>query len=367
MSDIARAPMSQEFDLRPEDLIIEDRFARRWTGDEEQEARRIEGLAKAIDKVGQLYPALVTPTADNKGFVLIDGHRRRRAILLVNDKRTQEGKELLKVAVRLETGGDLVKKSLIANIEREGYGPMELALRIQELRTQKKWEGFKGSKRIADYLGIDVGTVTSYEKFLGLNTELQEKLGEGIISAQSALELIGVPTEEQPKVLKRAGEIQKETDKKLTPRSIKRRQEIQKKTGKPATGRIERPAIREAIREKKGAKSLTLTRKELLDSIQMFDGPQYGHPNGAVRSWASYFTDVFAVGKGSVQKMRKLFDRMTQKAGKGTPVKEEAAPAPKVRVLKKVKAKAVKARRPLPKKSVVARKPGKAKNAKHKK
>lgn len=344
MSDIARAVMPQEFDLRPEDLHVEDRYARRWKGDEEQEAKRIESLAKMIDKVGQLYPALVTPTVDNKGFILIDGHRRRRAVILINERRSQNGQELLKLSVRQELGGDLVKKSLVANIERESYGPMELAMRIQELRTEKKWEGFKGTKKIADYLGIDPATVTQYEKFTGMNTELQGKLGEGVISAQSALEMIGIPADEQPQVLKRAAEIQKKTEDKVSPRAKQRRAEKEKKTGKSQAKRIERPAIRQAIKEKTGKKIITtLTRKELIESLEVFDGPQYGHPNGAVRQFITYFTDTFAVGRGSIKKMRSLFDQMTAKASKGTQVPAEMGKMITVNAKKKTKAKKPKA------------------------
>jgi hypothetical protein len=134
----------------------------------------------------------------------------------------------------------------------------------------------------------------------------------------------------------------------LSPRAHKRREEKEKKTGKVAA-KIERPAIRKALKETKVStvKAVALTRRELLDSIQVFDSPQYGHPNGAVRQWVTYFVDEFAQGKGTVVTMRKRFNVMVAKASKGTLEVTESKPKPKVKakarkVAKKVAKKAAK-------------------------
>lgn len=341
MGDVAARTVPQEFDLRPEDVVIDERFARMWTGDEEQEAQEIERLASSIKASGQKYPALVIP-GKNGSYILIDGHRRRRAILLVNESQTQAADELVKLRVRLELGEDPQRTAATVNIARRGFGPMELALRAQRLREEKHWSGFKGAKKIGSYLGVDPATVTQYEKFLNVGPDTQQQLGDGMISAQSVLAMLkaDVSEEEQPRLLKRAAEIQKATDEKASPRTRQRRQVQAARTGK-AKQRIEAPAVKRAIREVKGdsGAKITLTRRELLDSIEAFDGPEYGHSNGQVRMWVQYFVDMFAAGKGSVSQMRKRFGAMVSKASKGTKAEE---PKVAVKVVKKVVKKASK-------------------------
>lgn len=369
MSDVARTPAPQEFDLRPEDLVVEKQYARLWLGDEEQEALRIERLAALINKVGQLYPVLATANASGSKYTIVDGHRRTRAIILANQRRTEQSQELLKVRVRLVTGGDLIQKAIVSNIARESYGPMELALRASHLREDKKFgTGFKQTKRIADYLGVDPTTITQYEKFLAVSGDTQNLLGEGVISAQTVLDMLkaDVSEEEQPALLKRAKEIQEETDKALTKRSKKRREEQAAKTGK-SSKRIEAPAVKKAIREAKGdsGAKIALTRRELLDSLQVFDSPLYGYPDGQVRQFVTYFVDKFAVGEGSVSQMRKRFTAMVSKAAKGT---KQAEPAPVAKkTVKKATKKAAPKSTPKPAATKPVAKVKKTKAAKRKK
>lgn len=307
MSDVAAALPANEFWLRPEEIVIDPRFARPKYGEqsEEREAQRIEKLATSMDAVGQLDTAIVTQFDETPGYVLVGGHRRRRALIRLNEKRTANAQPLLRLRVRIEAGGDLRRKSLAHNVQRNGYSAMELAVLIQELRSEHNWEGVKGTKHIVEYLGLDHATITQHEKFLTAPREVQENLEEGRLSALGAHEMLNVTPGKESEVLERAKKIQAEKDKKLTAKARKKREEAGIEPGQ----KIEHPAVVQAIRETEGAATepIALSKKEILASIEQFDSPAYPEP---VKAWAKYFTDSFATGSGTYVTMRHKFDAM---------------------------------------------------------
>lgn len=326
MGDVARIPMPTEVFLLPEVIEIDEKFRRSdYVINEEDEAQEIEDLAATIKTEGQLDAALVATGSKPESYVLIAGHRRRRAVILINSNRAAGDRMKLRCHV---VGGDVLKKSLISNTQRKQLSPMELANWIRKLREENKWEGFQGAKKIKDYLGLNLATITQHEKFLTASIDVQQKLHSGVLTAQGALDVIAANPEKEAEVLANARELQTKKNKtregRMTPRMKKKLQD----EGKPLpteSNRIEGPTIREAIRQTPGATKapLLLEKKLILSAIELFDSPAYGFADSAVRQWARYFVDVFAMGGGTVKTMREKFDAMVKKSFKGTKGKPE--------------------------------------------
>jgi ParB-like chromosome segregation protein Spo0J len=355
MSNTAQSN-APEFQLKPEQFNVSEKYnVRRYPGDEELEAKRIERLANVIERDGQLDAVIVT-IEDGLENVIIAGHRRRRAISMLNERRTAKGQPLMTVRARLDTDGDLKRKARTSNVQREDLSPMDLALEIQTIREEHKWEGFPGAKKVADYLGIELTTVTQHEKLLTGSKEVQEKVHAGELTTQSAFDMLNVKPEAIVPVLERAQEIQEQKDRRLTPRARKRREGKGIEDG----SRIEHPAVVQAIRETPNAtdKPIARTRKEILETLEQFDSPAYGHPDGAVNIFIRYFIDKFAAGIGTPDTMRKKFDAMVLKAPKGTKPEKpvESKPDAKAKIKLPAKKKVASATEAKPAKKTPAKK-----------
>jgi ParB-like chromosome segregation protein Spo0J len=355
MGDLAATLSQPDVFYLPEQLGTEPLYQRpTGFGDEELEAKKVEKLADAIDRDGQLDSALIIPgkePGDNP--ILLAGHRRRRAIALINEKRSAlPGAELLRIRCRMiDPKSDLKRIVITSNVQREGYTPLELGQIIKECRQEHQWGEFAGAKKVAQYLGISSAQVTQHEKLLTAPPEIQSCLKDGTLTAQSAFDMLDVKKEKQSEVLKRAEEIQREKSQRLTPKALAARKE------KGIENRLENPAIKKAIRETPGAsdsgKLTPLSKKDLLEAIEAFDSPAYGKIDGAVRQWASYFVGTYAKGGGTVATMRKKFDAMTSKASKGTKAEPKPpADEPKTKPVKVAKTKMEK----VPKKKAASKK-----------
>lgn len=304
MSDITEK-VYKEIALLPAQIITHPRYNVRPFSSEcsEIEDQEIEMLAGSIEKMGQLDPALITPE-----HILIAGHRRRRAVLIINEKRSARGQSLLRLRCSIETStADLRKRAIVSNLHRKETSPMDLACLIAEIRREYDWQGFAGVAKVAEYLGINTATVTQHERLNGIEKELQHKIHTKQISAQSAFDLIRVlkHPDARMKAIERAREIQEEdrTDKALEDhRSGKKsHDETIKSLNMAPRTRIEHPAIVKAIRESHTtikAKKLALSRSELIHSISQFDSDSYPEP---IRVFARYWVKVFAQGQGTAE------------------------------------------------------------------
>lgn len=315
--------------LLPNQIETIERFnVRLYQVDDDEELKLIERLAADIERDGQLEDVILTPLEDEPGrIVLYSGHRRRRAIALINESRSARNQPLVKVRYRVDReGGDLFRKAIGVNLHRRGFSPMELLMLITKLRTDHGWVGFKGAKRVAEYLNVDIATVTQTEKFGGpdMDDELRLKLHQGVVSAQSAFELLGVHKDKRAEVMQRAEEIQtdRNIDKGIAQVAAGRVSEEQAAEDLKKKKRIENPAVRQAIRETPDSTSAPqpMSRKELLEFILQFDAPAYGHPNGAVRTWVLAMEKLAAgtAGKNGEKVAMEKFDVMVKGADKGT-------------------------------------------------
>jgi ParB-like chromosome segregation protein Spo0J len=307
---------------------------------------------------------------EDGAYTLTCGHRRLKAIQLVNERRVSKAKAPLRMQVVVDRSGrDHLQTAIVTNIQRKNLSQMDLALLIERLRGKFGWQGYAGVKSLSKYLGLSQATITQTEKLrTELSDELQERVHLGIITAQSALELMLARPELRPEIVKRAEELQAEED---------RRRESLDYSQQAAMGsegdensaredgwvppserkpkRIQHPNIRKAIREQgpEVPDQPPLNRKELLQAIEQFDSPEFGWADGAARKFVRYFVDQYATGKGKPKKLQTLFTAMTVGAYQGTEPKvivpkvvvEKAKSIPAVKKVAKA-AKGAKAEKP---------------------
>lgn len=296
----AQISLDPRFDVRP--------FSKDNSADED---KRIVAMALSIEEIGQLDAVLITPAR-----VLVAGHRRRRAVLLINERRSACGQSLLRIRCAVDSsGGDLRRKAIHSNLRRKEASAMDLAYLIVQIRRENSWSGFSGAVKVAEYLGVDDATITQHEKLLSAEKDLQNQIHAGTISAHSALKLLktlNTPAE-RAEAISRAAEIQAEDvlDKALEAHvkaqaSGSRNQHAAKTiTESVVKTRIEHPAIVKAIRERHAVitttRKLCLTRVELIASISQFDAEPYPF---AVRELARYWAKDFASGQGNDEDLK---------------------------------------------------------------
>jgi len=343
--------------LRPDQIVTDDRFNVRAYGDGENE-EVIQQLATSIERDGQLDSGIVIAVENTKPeddgskgehYILIAGHRRRRAIALLNERYSLSGKPLLQMRVVVDrSGGDHTRKAIVSNLHRKDFSPMDLATLINRIKTENGWleQGFAATKKLAAYLSVSVPTIIQHEKFLTIDGDLQKRLHGGQISAQSALDLLSVSPEKRDEVLGRAAAIQAEKD--AADQKAKAEKEAKawkapkipvpptsnadqsdasldsKQSMKPEKKRIERPAVVKAIREVDKETVIPRTRKEIVEFFAQLDGPAYGYIDSSVRQFITYF-QKWQAGNGTERTLLAKFDAMTEKADKGTKAAQEKA------------------------------------------
>ena len=350
VEETTRLPGHEVLDLLPNEIRTSLEFdVRPWHGlapsNEGEPDEHILALADSIERTGQKEPGIVIPCEGEDGaYVLTTGHRRLSAIQLINERRLAKGKGPVRMQVVVDRSGrDPLQTAIITNIQRKNLSHMDLALLIERLRIKFGWAGYSGVKSLVKYLGLSQATITQTEKLrTELNDELQERVHLGVITPQSALELMLARPELRPEVLKRAEELQAEDD--------KRRESMdysQEAPGDPSAEnewippserrakRIQHPNIRKAIREQGEAieSQPPLNRKELIQAIEQFDSPEFGHPDGAVRKFVRYFVDVYAIGKGKAKRLQSLFTLMSVGAYAGTEPKVPKVVAEKAKAI----------------------------------
>lgn len=331
--------------LLPNEILVEERYnVRPWTtsdaGASELEAKKIEQMADSIEQLGQLDAGIVEPsktksTDGKEQFVLYAGHRRRKAIALVNERRAGRGQSLIHMRLAVDrSGGDTKRKAAQSNLQRNDNNPMDLALLIDSLRKEHGWGyDMAGHKHVMKYLNLSLSTVTQHQRFLKADPDIQKRLADGQISAKFANDLmVGVKPHMLPEVLKNAERIQTETDKQQAERnegfvkshgSKEQRAELKKKN-KEESGqtdktdskprRIKAPALVKALRETEGAmlQAQPKTRKEIIEIFEeIADGPAYGPEDSPARLWARYFVDKWQSGNGTDKTFISKFDEMT--------------------------------------------------------
>lgn len=195
-------------------------------------------------------------------YTIVTGHRRRRAALLANERRSQLGRPLLRLRchVFMPTEIDARKVALTNNIQRRDLTPLQKAKVFGELRVEKGWDGPSGTVKLAKYLGVSTALIIQCEKFLSpqCTAEIREGLATGELSAESAHLLMKEAVESRGRLIKRSREVQVEAAAEKVVEDLekggRKAREAEQGGGEvrikqAQEGRIEAPAVRKAIRE----------------------------------------------------------------------------------------------------------------------
>jgi len=159
---------------------------------------RLEGLARSIQKVGQLVPVHVREVESSNGsaikYELIDGQRRWHACGIA-------GKTKMKVIVySVDSEDQQFTLSVITNFGRAGHDPVEIALAIQ--RFQKMGHSVA---EIAEMCGHSEPWVYQHIKILSLDEKVLAMMSMEIpeddrLLFSTALLVADLPKDEQYKM-----------------------------------------------------------------------------------------------------------------------------------------------------------------------
>jgi ParB family transcriptional regulator, chromosome partitioning protein len=139
-------------------------------------------LAASIRENGLIQP-LVVRDAGNGTYELIAGERRFLA-------SKQAGFTHVPVVVRQATRREMLEVALVENLQREDLNPIEEAEAYHRLAT----EFGLTQEEIAARVGRSRAAVTNALRLLGLESEFQEMLAQGTVSAGHARALLALPT-----------------------------------------------------------------------------------------------------------------------------------------------------------------------------
>ncbi len=308
--------MSEDLYVYPEDLMILPKFqTRTWPcSDPNIETLGCGQLAESIKQNGQIDSGVVILDPEGTGrHVLIIGHRRRRAIALINQEYESKGIPLIKMRVRIDRVGDPLRKAYQSNWNLDNFSPMDKSATIARLRRENGWYHRPGTERIAHYLGVSPATVIQYEKFIKAEPAVQAALHSGQIAPESAFELIKATEVKAAAVLRLAARLEEETT-----AGVRRG----KRDTYPVAGRIRRPSILGAIdRLSNGAKGgKRKTRAEILRFVCELDTK--GFENGDRHQFIQCFC-MWAEGAATDYHLIELFNTVTAKSNPGHHVEQK--------------------------------------------
>lgn len=165
---------------------------------------KIAELSLSIKENGIIQPLILKKLEDST-YVIIAGERRWRAAKLANIKEVP--------AVILEDIKDeeILKVSLIENIQREDLNPIEEALAYESLIKDLKLT----QEQLSEKLGKSRTTITNCLRLLNLDKRVQEYLVDGVITEGHGRALL--PLEDKNIQYKLAQEI---IDKGLSVRTV---------------------------------------------------------------------------------------------------------------------------------------------------
>ena len=168
-------------------------------------------MAKSIQEIGQLTPAIARPLEDRPGeYELVSGNRRHRACLLA-------GLTHMRVIVKEMTRDEAIIQMVDANLQREHILPSERAMaykmkleaiKRQGMRTdltcvenQHKLKGKKSRDIVAEQAGESADKVRAYIRLTELIPELLDMVDNKKIAFNPAVELSYLAKDEQTNFL----------------------------------------------------------------------------------------------------------------------------------------------------------------------
>lgn len=167
-------------------------------------------LTESIRECGILTPLIVRPEVNGK-YEIISGHRRKHAA-------EQLGMTMVPAIIRNGKYTEAVVEMVDSNLHREMILPSEKAyaykmkyeaLRVHGKKVRRSHVDENGEPligmRAVDIVGKDIGEspkqLQRYIKLTNLIPELMEKLDDGIISFNPAVEIAYLPSRQQEQLL----------------------------------------------------------------------------------------------------------------------------------------------------------------------
>jgi ParB/RepB/Spo0J family partition protein len=140
------------------------------------------GLGQSMKNVGLLQPILVRPGTD--GWSVIDGERRLRAAKALGWSTIPaivDPKEL--------TDSGRTQSQLVANCQRADLSPIERARAIDRMIKSSGWS----MSEVATQLGLSTASVSRSIKLLTLPADVQARIHEKELAANTAYEIAKTP------------------------------------------------------------------------------------------------------------------------------------------------------------------------------
>ena len=171
--------------------------------DDEAMTRTVESIAQ----FGVLAPLIARPRPDGDGYEIISGHRRKRAAALLGYRK-------IPVLIQPMSYEDAVVKMVDTNLHREhiSFSEKAFAYRMKNEALKQKVGRKKGQsgqqkkgKKTIEIIGEEFGDspkqVQRYIAVTRLIPELLQKLDQGEISFNPAVEISALTKEEQRELL----------------------------------------------------------------------------------------------------------------------------------------------------------------------
>ena len=145
------------------------------------DSKEIDNLVVSIKELGIIQPITVRKINEDK-YEIISGERRYRASKLAN----LESIPCYIKAVKNDT--DLLKMSLVENVQRVDLDPVEIALTYERLINEYNLD----IESISRLVGKDRSTISNYVRLLKLDPIIQSGIRDGFLSMGHGRALINI-------------------------------------------------------------------------------------------------------------------------------------------------------------------------------
>jgi ParB family chromosome partitioning protein len=139
----------------------------------------LQELAESIRRDGVQEPVIVRKKGD--GYELVGGERRARASVMADLER-------IPAVCRDVADGDMLKLSIIENVQREDLNAIELAQAYQQLIDEYGWT----QEQLASEVGKNRATVANVLRLLQLPGDVQRLVYEGQLSMGHARAILAM-------------------------------------------------------------------------------------------------------------------------------------------------------------------------------
>ena len=145
------------------------------------DSKEIDNLVVSIKELGIIQPITVRKINDDK-YEIISGERRYRASKLANLN------SIPCYIKAVENDTDLLKMSLVENVQRVDLDPIEIALTYERLINEYNLD----IDAISRLVGKDRSTISNYVRLLKLDPIIQSGMRDGFLSMGHGRALINI-------------------------------------------------------------------------------------------------------------------------------------------------------------------------------